>query len=212
MRLLIETICLLFCHLNLKNLTKIVSRNIFSKSYYFILKKNIQSNNFRIKRKLPINFYKVGALEINELRQNMKELDQQARKEIIVRINFFKKGLKNCYIGKNEKGENVYLQCIIFPFENEAIKKYFKKKFYLLNKNEIILENAFTFPKFRKLGLLHYGTNFLLNMAKESGYKTAVCYIRHDNIQSLNEFMKMGFKITKMVREYKLAGFCWRTL
>lgn len=75
-----------------------------------------------------------------------------------------------------------------------------------------MIENAFTFPPYRGLGYLLSGTLQLLDQARERGYRSAVCYIRKDNLKSINEFSKMGFKITKMVTEYKFFGKTWRTL
>ena len=46
----------------------------------------------------------------------------------------------------------------------------------------------------------------LLNIAKENGCKSAIMYVRNDRIVALNENMRLGFKITKMITEYKFMG------
>jgi hypothetical protein len=105
-----------------------------------------------------------------------------------------------------------YIQWIIFPTENHLIIRNYSGRYYPLTAKQVMIENAFTFPRYRGRGYFLSGTMQLLELAKNSGHSSAICYIRKDRIVPLNEFTQMGFKIIKMVREYKLFGKVWRTL
>jgi L-amino acid N-acyltransferase YncA len=104
------------------------------------------------------------------------------------------------------------MQWIIYPDENDIIAKYYLNRFKLLKNNQILLENAFTFPRYRGLGLFAAVTSDLLEKAKDEGYKSAITYIRKNALDSLNEFMKQGFKLNAIIREYKILGITKRML
>ena len=132
-------------------------------------------------------------------------------RSIVGRLHFHASGFSNCYV--MTAGEEIaYLQWLILPADNDVIRSRFSTKFYPLGERQVMVENVFTFPKFRGRGLLPYGTLHLLQLARDKGFSSVICYIRKDNITSLNEFFRMGFKITKMVQEYKVLGRTWRTL
>jgi len=135
-----------------------------------------------------------------------------ARKDIVARLFFSQAGFKHCYFAKTSIGQPAYIQWLIYPDENEIIAKHFQYRFYPLKPNQVMLENAFTFPKFRGLGLMPNVSAELLTIARNQGYKNAVVYIKKNQIASINEFLKLNFKIRKIVREYKLFGITKRML
>ena len=51
----------------------------------------------------------------------------------------------------------------------------------------------------------------LLNRCRDQGCRRVITYARKDNVNSLNVLCGMGFKITKLVSEYKLLGYGWRS-
>ncbi|HHL34205.1 MAG TPA: hypothetical protein ENJ30_07565 [Desulfobulbaceae bacterium] len=139
-------------------------------------------------------------------------MDAIERKEVVSRVLFYRSGFKNCYVAKTIENEIAYIQWLIYPSENSIIKKHFQKRFYLLEEFQVMIENAFTFPKFRGLGIMPVVTKELMKRARERGYKSAISYIRKDNIISLNEFMRLNFKITELLKEYKFLGVVKRNL
>jgi len=142
----------------------------------------------------------------------LPHLALHARKEIVARLFFRQTGFKHCYFAKTPNGQPAYMQWLIYPDENKIIAKHFQYRFYLLKANQVMLENAFTFPRFRGLGLLPCVSAELLTIARNQGYKNTILYIKKNQITSINEFLNMNFKIRKIVREYKLFGITKRML
>jgi len=130
----------------------------------------------------------------------------------MIRIYFYLAGFKNCYVARDKHGRICYIQWIVYPDENEYLKRWFREDFYLLNENQVMIENAFTFPRYRGLGLLSSVTMDLLGKAEGRGYRSIVAHIRKDNFAPLNEFISLGFKIRNLVKEYKFLGLVRRTL
>jgi hypothetical protein len=79
-----------------------------------------------------------------------------------------------------------------------------------MKEKQVLLEGAFTFPRYRGFGLMQFVSAEVLNIAKAEGYAGAICYVQKENYNSLNNLMQIGFKIKRLVREYKLMGFVWR--
>lgn len=198
--------------LGLKNTLKLSLGRLCSVNHFYILKRNLVSLFNENKTRLAITVNKINCDDVSELVRTVKSLDRDSKREVVARLLFYKAGFKNCYVAKTRNDEIAYLQWLVYPTENALIKKYYPNTFYGLRKNQVMVENAFTFPRFRGLGLMPAVTLVLLNIAKEDGYKSAIGYIRKDKIASLNEFVKLGFKITKIVKEYKVVGITKRSL
>ena len=138
--------------------------------------------------------------------------DSASRRELVGRVLFYESGLHNCYGVANSRDEIVYLQWLIHPSDNKTLQRQYPRKFYPLSNNQVMVENAFTLPTHRGLGLMSTVSLQLLHIACDEGLKSAICYIRKDRISPLNEFIQMGFKITKIATEYRILGKTWRKL
>jgi len=191
---------------------KLSASRFLSINHYYILRRstaNINLDATTVQAKLKLS--PICENDIDEILRSQAECDVSDKKQILSRMLFLKSGFENCHVIRI-KNKIAYMQWIIYPTENGIIKERYGNKFYPLNDEQVMIENAFTFPPYRGLGYLQSGTLQLLDLARAKGFRSSVCYIRKDNINSLREFTKMGFQITKLVTEYKLFGKVWRTL
>ena len=185
---------------------------VFSINHYYFLGRNLEAKlNFPALNIPPVECSAMDESDLVLLENHAKLLSPDDRRELIGRIRFYESGFKNCYIIKKDD-VITYLQWIIYPKENSIIQEHYAKKFYPLDSDQVMIENAFTFPKHRGRGYLLFATRQLLETARSQGFTSAICYIRSDRIASLNEFLNMGFKIIRMIKEYKFLGKVWRTL
>jgi hypothetical protein len=191
---------------------RVIGDLLFSTNHYYMLGRSLAAPlDYPFARRPDLPLVPLDESHIARVRQQLASLDPVERREVVGRLHFHASGFTNCYV--MTAGEEIaYLQWLILPAENDIIRERFSTKFYPLGERQVMVENVFTFPKFRGRGLLPYGTLHLLQLARDKGFSSVVCYIRKDNITSLNEFFRMGFKITKMVQEYKVLGRTWRTL
>lgn len=191
---------------------RVIRDLLFSTNHYYLLGRSLAAPlDYPFARKPDLPLTLLNDSHIARLRQQLALLDPIDRREVAGRLHFHACGFTNCYVMVADD-DIAYLQWLILPGENDIIRSRFSSKFYPLGERQVMVENVFTFPRYRGRGLLPYGTLHLLQVAKEQGFGSVVCYIRKDNLTSLNEFFRMGFKITKMVQEYKVAGKTWRTL
>lgn len=210
--MVIKSKVLLIKSIGLNFIFKILLKNMASINHYYILQRGlVDLTEERVSR---VKFYICTANneDIMTIINTLKYVDNPSRKEIVVRMLFYNSGFKNCYIAKTTSGDIAYLQWLIYPHENDIIKKYYSNRFNLLRENQVMVENAFTYPKYRGLGLKRDMTNELLKEAKKRGYTSAITYVRKDLIHAINDHIMNGFKITKLVTEYKIFGFTKRFL
>ena len=149
------------------------------------------------------------AEDLNRLPDQLGALDRPDRIELLARLAFFRDGFRHCY-GLKVDGSVAYLQWIVYAGENDIIRKNHRDRWLPLRSNEVMIENAFTFPAYRGSGFLSFVSWHLLKMAKDQGYSRAVTYVRTDKLAALNSFVDLGFRIYKSVPEYKFLGNVWR--
>ena len=207
-----KKIVYIFRSLGTPAFVRLLLDTLLSVNHYYILGRSLATPlEYPFLRTPKGDFSPITENDIACLRTKIPALGEEDRRELLARLFFFESGFTNCYIIRN--GDDIaYLQWIIFPSENQVISQKYSAKFNPLSNKQVMIENAFTFPNYRGRGYLQFGTRQLLELAMRNDYTSAICYIRTDRITSLNEFSKMGFKIVKMVNEYKFFGNVWRTL
>jgi hypothetical protein len=189
---------------------QLLASRLCSLSHYFVLRKNLMEPEAAPVRH-AMQMTPIDECGLRGILGSLEGLEPAERRDLLGYLLFYRSGFKNCYVMRRE-GQVAYMQTLIYPEENAVIEQKYRRKFYPLKESQVMIENVFTFLPFRGLGCLQSGTRQLLDLARSQGYRSAVCYIRKDRIVSLNEFVKMGFRITRIMPEYKLFGKVWRGL
>jgi ribosomal protein S18 acetylase RimI-like enzyme len=193
-----------------RKLLRLVLRNLADVNHYYALEMRLNgqlaSSQIRLaNRELVL----LTETEVKSLQQQLPSLNDEDNKELLARILFFERGFRNCYALKVE-GAIACLQWLVYPQENDLIRTWFKRRFTTLKPNQVMIENSFTFPRYRGFGLMQFLSTELLLRARDQGYAGAVCFVIKENLNALNQLIQMGFKIRRIVREYKLLGQVWR--
>jgi RimJ/RimL family protein N-acetyltransferase len=69
-----------------------------------------------------------------------------------------------------------------------------------------MLEFAYTFTPFRGLGIMGDAMRRLLQVAADDGHRSAITYVRDDNIPSLRGCQKVGFDLDHVRATSHRAG------
>ncbi|MBD3347191.1 MAG: hypothetical protein GF401_19225 [Chitinivibrionales bacterium] len=190
----------------------LLKSSIFSINHYYLMKGNLKFIPYlKIQNRLKGNFRKVTKEDIFSLKNRLETLSFYDKRELLSRILFYNSGFTNCY-GFFADNKIAYIQWLIYPSENYIIEKDYATKFYPLSPKQVMIENAFTFPEYRGYGLYRTLTHKLCKQVYKEGYTTGLCYTRKDKTTPLNEFYLLGFKIDKLLTEYKFLFRTWRNL
>lgn len=193
-----------------RKLLHLVVRNLADINHYYALEIRLNgqlaSPQIRLANR---ELVRLSETEVESLKRQLPALGDEDSKELLARILFFERGFRNCYALKVD-GAIACLQWLVYPEENELIRTWFKRRFTTIKPKQVMLENSFTFPRYRGFGLMQFVSTELLLVARKQGYAGAVCYVIKENLNALNQLIQMGFKIRKIVREYKVLGQVWR--
>lgn len=198
-------------NLGIPLISKVILNRIFYYNHYYYMSLYIPrlNNKTRIRRDIVLGRSKPQDWDI--LLQRLPHYSKNERKEILARYNFLQKGFfDSCFLGKNSNDEIVSMQCLIEPKHNEIINQRFSNVWPQLKNNEFMLEKLYIFPEFRKAGTFTTVNHLLLQIAGDKGYSVCRSFIRKDNIEALNGFLRLGFKIENLYTEINLLGRSWR--
>ena len=198
--------------LGIRSLCVILLKRLFYVHHVLIMKLNLKTFQPRSFERTP-----GGELclltrdDIPQLLSSVSSLEKEDRKELLARLYFYDLGFSMLY-GIKTEGQIAYIQWLITPEDNPVIRKHYQRLFFELKPGQALLENVFTFPKYRGRGYLRFGSEQLLVKARELGFQTVIAYIRIDKITTFNEFANMGFRFANLLRIIQVFGFIRRKL
>lgn len=193
-------------------LFRILRTNLFHRTHYYLMSRPLREVPETTAARSPITFRPGTQTDIDALVRALPDADPETRHHLLIRLHFYNQGFESFYIGDTPDGNLAYLQWLIRPDDACVQSRFFHRAYQPLRRDQVLVENAFCFTRYRGLGLLPQLTLQLLRTAQEEGYKWAVTYIRGDNLTSLRQFTDLGFRFAHMIREYKILGTRFRNI
>jgi RimJ/RimL family protein N-acetyltransferase len=121
---------------------------------------------------------------------NASELAE--RLEVAWRRAFIDKGAHSGFVAIDERSNTpCYVQWLLFPRDNDFIKKL--GGFPPLAAGEALLENAYTPPAYRGLGVMSAAMARIAERAGEHDAKKVLTFVATDNVASLRGCQRAGF-------------------
>lgn len=114
--------------------------------------------------------------------------------ELLLRIQSCESGVSTLYVARAEDGRPAYAQWLIRPHEQERLHAHAPGSYARLGDDEVLLEGAYTFGAFRRLGLMADGMSQLLRYAQAEGFRSAITYVATTNVASLRGCAACGFE------------------
>jgi GNAT superfamily N-acetyltransferase len=194
--------------LKLSDLTQTVPAMIAKggvKALLEVAKSRIYSNrtDMLLRRDLTILF-KAPAAKIPIHLRELQTTDIPAiTAEVVDRLPAINAGLKTCYLAVSENEEICYMQWLIDSSQNHLRPRNVG---LILQPDEMMLEWAYTFEKYRGLGIMASAMAQISERAAQAGARWALTLVEEDNIASLKGCKNAGF------RPYQLREEQWRAL
>jgi L-amino acid N-acyltransferase YncA len=121
---------------------------------------------------------------------------------------FHEAGFRNCYVARTtDTNELCHVKWLVSPGADDIASGRLKGRLSGLKADEILIENSYTFQKYRGNGIAPSATAKLCAKARGNHFKRAITYIRQDNVASLNASKKIGFRRFGEMHELKLLFF-----
>lgn len=123
-----------------------------------------------------------------------------------VRVAALESGLSTCYVATNQENEICYMQWMVDSSQNELVSRQFTGLCPPLGEDEMLLEWAYTFKRFRGLGIMASAMAQISAKGAEAGARWLYTYVAVDNIASLKGCRHAGY------RPFQLRTEKWRFL
>lgn len=102
--------------------------------------------------------------------------------------------LDTCYVAINKEGIPCFRCWLIDASQNLKLEQFWGKTFPALSNDEMLIENVFTNPKFRGLGIFPAVLTQVSNKGKELGAKYTISFGEVSNKNTTRSMAYAGFK------------------
>ena len=126
--------------------------------------------------------------------------------EVAQRQSLCAAGVRSLFVAVDDSGAAIYAQWLVRSDEQEALHRVTHGLFPQLGEGEALVEGAYTFVSFRKLGVMADGMSQLLVQARDAGDQKVFTYVAEENIPSLRGCANVGFLPDHVRRDVRRLG------
>jgi hypothetical protein len=102
-------------------------------------------------------------------------------------------GVRELHVATAPDGSPAYCQWLVDESNQDLLHAHSPGRHPTLAPNEVLLEGAYTFTRFRGLGLMANGMWQLLAKARDAGARSAITYVGTDSVPALRGCARVGF-------------------
>jgi hypothetical protein len=114
--------------------------------------------------------------------------------ELLLRKDLCDSGVQELYVAYSD-AKPAYAQWLIRAKDEDLLHRHAPGRFNHLAPDEVLVEGAFTFAAFRRMGAMVDGMAQLLQIAAQEGASSALTYVAIDNVPSLRGCANVGFDL-----------------
>jgi hypothetical protein len=179
-------------------------RQIYSKATFWGLEKRLDATKIDVASGLEYHLRPASEDDIEEMLKRTDEEGRDSVHDLLQRKWFYDCGFHDCYVGRTADGGDLcYIQWLVSRKDESALNKGFQGRLPNLKEDEILVENAFTFKRYRGNGVYPSALVRLAEISRGKGFKRMLVYVKKDNIASLRGCEKAGFEVFERVPEVK---------
>ena len=123
--------------------------------------------------------------------------------EILRRVSFYERGFDACYVALTDSGDVCHIGWLLSARHNDLIRSQYPPGTDSLKEDEVLVENIFTFPRFRGKGIMLSVLRQMEDLAGKQGCRRVVAYVDTTNAASLAGFNRAGYKPYGEEKEYR---------
>jgi RimJ/RimL family protein N-acetyltransferase len=195
----------------LKELIIQVGRQIYSKDILFGLEKLLNTGDECFSSKLSYSLQPATKKDIEEILVKAKTESKDSVHELVERAWFYESGFNDSYIARITSTQDIcFIAWIVSSKDNILIKQEFRSRMPFMENNTILLENCYTFEKFRGNNLMPSVVLQLCQIAKSRGFNRMITYVRQGNKASIKGFEKLKLNKFEEINELKFLFFTRR--
>lgn len=125
--------------------------------------------------------------------------------EVLFRLGLCEDGVTTLYVAGPDD-DPIYAQWLVQTDDQDLMHAHAPGRYERLAPGEVLLEGAYTFAAYRRMGAMADGMAQLLRIARDAGAETAITYVSDDNVASLRGCAAVGFVADHVRRSSRRLG------
>ncbi|HEY2936962.1 MAG TPA: hypothetical protein VGJ25_10195 [Gaiellaceae bacterium] len=154
---------------------------------------------------LPLVMEPVESASFTGFADELREVTGGDYVEALLRQRLHAAGVSTLYVAVHD-GRPAYAQWLIRATEQEAMHAHAPGRYPRLADDEVLLEGAYTFAGFRRLGAMRDCMSQLLRLAAAGGARAAITYVEAHNVTSLRGCADVGFGLDHVRESRRRLG------
>lgn len=132
--------------------------------------------------------------------------------DVFLRQSMCQAGVQTLYAAPGPDGSPAYVQWLVTARTQHLLHSHQPGRYPTLQPDEVLLEGAYTFIRFRRTGVMADGMAQLLRIAKAGGARAAFMYVASDNVASLRGCANVGFILDHARMNKRRVGLRWSSV
>jgi hypothetical protein len=157
--------------------------------------------------KMPVKMEPNGEALFSGFEEELRQARGLDYLDVFQRRRICRAGVKTAYVTLGPDGSPAYVQWLIRAQDQQHLHAYQPKRYPVLASDEVLLEGAYTFTRFRRTGVMADGMGQLLRIAQAEGVRAAYTYVGADNVGSLRGCANVGFVLDHVRRNTRRLGY-----
>lgn len=113
--------------------------------------------------------------------------------DVFLRQSMAGANVPTLYVATGPDGSPAYVQWLVTARDQHLLHSHQPDRYPTLGPNEVLVEGAYTFCRFRRTGVMANGMAQLLRIAQASGARVAFTYVAAGNAPALRGCANVGF-------------------
>jgi len=148
------------------------------------------------KAKVPVVMQPMdGQAGLAHFAAELDRVNGEEHRDVHNRVRMCANGVRTLYISLDPEGEAIYAQWLVAPGEEAPLQETVPNQFPTLPEGEWLVEGAYTFTAFRRMGAMGDGMHQLLMAARDAGGRRVITYVGEENLASLRGCANAGFTL-----------------
>ena len=178
--------------------------HLYNRVTFIGLEKNLGADNVPLPARIEYTLRLATAEDMEEVYQKAKFESKESAYELLHRKRFYDAGCRNCYVARTtDTNEICHIKWVLTSEDAGVATPLYRRIMSRLNDDDIVVENTFTFEKYRKTRLGASVRSQLAEMAREKGFKRMIGYVSKDNPVALKSFLIDGYHKFEEIYEFR---------
>lgn len=128
--------------------------------------------------------------------------------ELYVRQRMLENGVHKLYLAVGEAGQPIFAEWLVRPDDLPTLDRVSPGRYPRLAEDEALIEGAYTFLRYRRMGVMAAAMAQLLEAARRAGARSVLTYVAEDNVPSLRGCARVGFALDHLRVNRHRLGRC----